>query len=507
MFVKIRNWVGRQLFKMSKRISAESLGGPTMSVRLEVVTPDLKSGELEVSEQDPYQADLLRRKDFGNELGRLTEYGSGTGVVLIDGGWGSGKTTFLRMWIQDARNQGKVVAMVNAWEGDYLESPLQYISDQLAKELQRYVPSGRLSRLTNRIRKYLAKTGSLIVKMVKVGTTAAASSDGGTSLGVTLALEKLIQSLRQVKPDSVTDVSRLENLRRQLQQTAKKLWNNRKQGRSTRMIIVIDELDRCRPDYAVRFMETIKHVFEVEHITFIVAANISELAHAINGLYGQEFDGKHYLERFFDISLSLPEGTREDFVKKVVKDANLQSHFGQDIPSDRLKDPLTAEEIVTYMLLHSTLSPREVHKTLKHINIILLFHRDQLANSVLVAITLATLRSVAKDAYLVLENGKAGSGAAMLLCQNMGKSSPNGDRILEFIDDILYWCWKAAEQELEAGKRIRKEELNRVKTVKPNDEEKIGQRRSERKHLVDYRVVRDVIELTAGLYDKKPVEE
>lgn len=492
---------------MSKRISVESFGGPTMSVRLEVVTPDLKPEELAVSAQDPYQADLLDRKDFGDGLAKLTEYGSGTGVILIDGGWGSGKTTFLRMWIQDARNQDKVVAMVNAWEGDYLENPLEYIADQLAKELQQYVPSGRLLRFIKHIRRYWVKTSSTIVQMIKAGAAATAPIDGGTSLGISLALEKLIKSLRQVRSDSTPDVNRLENLQLQLRQTAKKLWNNRKHGRSTRMIIVIDELDRCRPDYAVRFIETIKHVFEVEHVTFIVAANISELAHAINGLYGQEFDGKRYLERFFDISLSLPGGTRENFVKKVVRNANLSSSFGQKIPSDNLENSLTAEDIVSYMLLHSTLSPREIHKTLKHINIILLFHRDQLAISVLAAITLATLRSVAKDAYLALENGKAGSGAVTLLCQNMGKSSTNGNQILEFIDDILYWCWKTAEQELEAGKRIRKEEPNRVKTVDPDDEEKIRQRRSARKHLVDYRVVRDIIELTAELYDKKSVEE
>ncbi len=55
------------------------------------------------------------------------------------------------------------------------------------------------------------------------------------------------------------------------------------------LIVVIDELDRCRPDYALRFLETIKHVLEVPCVPFIIAANARELSQAVNGVYG---DGK-----------------------------------------------------------------------------------------------------------------------------------------------------------------------------------------------------------------------
>ena len=392
--------------------------------------------------------------------------------------------------------------MVNAWDGDYRENPLEDIADQLATELEGCIPRNRMMRMVNRARRFFASILPSILRMLKAGTKAAAPSDGGASWVATLALQELVQSLHDVIRDSVTDIGRLKNLRRQLQQTAKILRNTRNGSLRTRFVVVIDELDRCRPDYAVRFLETIKHVFEVKHVTFIVAANTTELAHAMSGVYGEEFDGEGYLERFFDITLRLPEGTREDFVTKVVQDAALSSSFGRDIPNHELGDSLTAENILAYMLHRSALSSREIHKTLKHIQIMLLFHRDQLANSALAAIVLAALRSVARDAYDALEGGNAGIGAVDLLCRKLGKRTTSGDPILELIDDILYWCWQTAEEELQAGERVRREGPESVKTMTlGSEDEQILQRRSARKNLVEYRTVRDAIELTAAIQD------
>ena len=138
--VRLRNYLGKRLFRLAQKLSVDSLGGSTLRATLSVISPQLKPDELVVSPSNPYARDLLGREPFGEGLSRLVNYGAGTGVVLIDADWGSGKTTFLKMWIQHARNDGKVVALVNAWDGDYRGSPLKHIAEQLARELERYVP-------------------------------------------------------------------------------------------------------------------------------------------------------------------------------------------------------------------------------------------------------------------------------------------------------------------------------------------------------------------------------
>lgn len=74
-----------------------------------------------------------------------------------------------------------------------------------------------------------------------------------------------------------------------------------------KLIIFIDELDRCKPTYAVKLLEKIKHYFSNANITFIFSVDLDQLQHTIKNYYGDGFDGLQYLDRFFDLVIPLPE--------------------------------------------------------------------------------------------------------------------------------------------------------------------------------------------------------
>ncbi|MCF2906932.1 KAP family NTPase [Pseudoalteromonas sp. DL2-H2.2] len=78
-------------------------------------------------------------------------------------------------------------------------------------------------------------------------------------------------------------------------------------GDRTQIAIFVDELDRCRPNYAMELLETIKHFFELEGYLFVIATDTEQLSHSIKAVYGSEFDGREYLSRFFNPSAKLPE--------------------------------------------------------------------------------------------------------------------------------------------------------------------------------------------------------
>jgi hypothetical protein len=80
------------------------------------------------------------------------------------------------------------------------------------------------------------------------------------------------------------------------------------------IFIFVDELDRCRPDYAIELLEAIKHLFGVAGIYFVVATNRKELSNAICSVYGEKFDSVNYLKRFFDQEYNLPNPSKADFV-------------------------------------------------------------------------------------------------------------------------------------------------------------------------------------------------
>lgn len=73
------------------------------------------------------------------------------------------------------------------------------------------------------------------------------------------------------------------------------------------IILFIDELDRCRPDYAVDMLEVIKHVFDVENVKVVLVTNTKQLRAAINHRYGMEVDAQKYLDKFLKYSFALPD--------------------------------------------------------------------------------------------------------------------------------------------------------------------------------------------------------
>lgn len=91
-----------------------------------------------------------------------------------------------------------------------------------------------------------------------------------------------------------------------LETTIKKFFEEILFEKAEQLIIFVDELDRCRPSYAVRLLERIEHYFINDRITFVFSVNLEQLQHTIKNFYGDDFDACRYLDRFFDLRLSLP---------------------------------------------------------------------------------------------------------------------------------------------------------------------------------------------------------
>lgn len=87
-----------------------------------------------------------------------------------------------------------------------------------------------------------------------------------------------------------------------------------------RLVVFIDELDRCKPSYAVRLLERIKHYFSNDQITFVFSVNINELQHTIRKYYGNDFNASRYLDRFFDLRIALPLPDMERFYRSIAFD-------------------------------------------------------------------------------------------------------------------------------------------------------------------------------------------
>ena len=82
-----------------------------------------------------------------------------------------------------------------------------------------------------------------------------------------------------------------------------------------RLGIFLDELERCKPDYAVRFLERIKHYLNDDRVTFVFSVNLSQLQWTIKKYYGENFSATKYLDKFFDLHVDLPSVDIEEYIR------------------------------------------------------------------------------------------------------------------------------------------------------------------------------------------------
>ena len=277
--------------------------------------------EIEIPEDDPFKNDLLGRKETVEVLTHLLESIEGPCVLAVDAAWGTGKTTFLKMWSQHLRNSEFNVVEFNAWETDFSADPFVAISSELTNRLHDDTDAS-LSHKINSAKKAATEVAvRAIPGVIRVAT--AGILDVTPLLGIELG-EAIASYARE-------RLSRYQEMQESVKEFKTALYDmaatvaSSSNGRP--LVMVIDELDRCRPSYAVELLEVAKHLFSVEHMVFVLAVNRSELAHSIKVVYGRDFDSEGYLRRFFDVDFLLPHPNRNDFIQATLKMTQVTSFF------------------------------------------------------------------------------------------------------------------------------------------------------------------------------------
>lgn len=272
----------------------------------------IKPLELDVPEEEPFQEDLLNRKEQAEILTSLVATIEGPCVLAVDAEWGMGKTTFLRMWSQHIRNIGFPIIEFNAWETDFSNDPLLAVSTELIIGLRKYIKTSKLQHLVR-----LSET--VLKQAIPTGIRVLTNVLSGGVLNTDLPnLRRELSSYERAKDSIIQLKECLQDVADIVSETA-----------NHPLIIMIDELDRCRPSYAIELLEITKHLFSTDNIIFVLAINRSEIEHSIKVLYGNQFDSQKYLQRFIDIDYKLTEPSRPEFIDALISEINLVSYLNR----------------------------------------------------------------------------------------------------------------------------------------------------------------------------------
>lgn len=291
-----------------------------MESLLKIKCPD-KSEYASASNDDIWVDDISKkRKSQAEALIDLIVAQDYSCTIGLNGGWGSGKTFFLTRFVkeyckevaEDARECPAAIYF-NAWKDDFIQDPLLSILGQITQAQCLKEKFGeKLDDLKNVAKPLLAQVGLGLAKCVGKGilkkVTGVDSYDIKDVFEISLGDIKSFEEQKLL--DNYSDVcSSRDKLHKALEDLAKKIWDDTK----CPLVIVIDELDRCRPVFAIELLERVKHLFDVPQLVFVIGMDANQLRESLKAVYGQ-IDTQDYLLKFIDIETTLPPLTRDDFI-------------------------------------------------------------------------------------------------------------------------------------------------------------------------------------------------
>ncbi|TMO78397.1 NTPase KAP [Pseudoalteromonas sp. S3776] len=294
-------------------------------------------------------------------------------VLNLNAEWGAGKTYFLKRWSQELIVDYPVV-YIDAWQQDYSDDPFLTVISGIIKQLQLQakfnitIPKSAVSMfkavapaiaqgLTKKISGIdLDELHTLLFSDDEVDSELQPSTNKPSGSDFSPAVKSLAQNL--IKDHEAKNKS-IEVIRSKLADWVSKF--EKQKDKSLPIFIFIDELDRCRPSYAVEMLETIKHIFDVKGIVFVVATDTEQLQHTIKSIYGEGFDAKIYLGRFFNSRYSLKRPVLKDFLSVHSDTTKFENAYLESINIEllpRTETPETALANISVVLDAFQVSPR-----------------------------------------------------------------------------------------------------------------------------------------------------
>jgi KAP family P-loop domain len=348
-----------------------------------------KHRQIEIDENDPFKNDLLDRKDEISNLTSIVLNFNDPLVLALNAPWGAGKTTFVKLWRAYLKLEGKQSIYFNAWETDFADDPLIVLVSVLDKWLKATQDPSKFEKWRTGIKNVLPG----IAKRTAVAAVKVATLNG---IDLSTELERIVaESTGNIASDLLENFDKqsksVDQFRQIIAQALDELPADQKN-----LVIFIDELDRCRPTYAIELLERIKHLFNIQRLVFVLSTDTGQLAHSIRAVYGNGFDGKKYLQRFIELDYALKKPDSKEYIEALFKSLGLN----ETLSARTVKDDIgRVKNCFSVLAIRFDLRPRDLNRLLMRIRLILYSVPDNNYLDAPLLVSLLLLREQKKELY------------------------------------------------------------------------------------------------------------
>ena len=304
---------------------------------------NLPDDELDTEKQNLWKDVVPGTADLADNLLKKIKSDETPYVLSVEAPYGMGKTYFFSRFCEHARKKDYHCVYISAWENDYQPSPFCFITRVILDNLKETCEITELTQKAVNVTKKLLSSSS-----IQIGC-----NFKFFSVGIETDLGKLCESFLETKDE-------VKEFKKEL----KRILDN---NQINPLIIIVDELDRCRPDYALKTLEIIKHFFDVSNLYVILPINNEALVQAVQSTYGQMINSENYLRKLITENYNLPTSNYDDY-KKIVQTRITQEKLKKLLKnkyiehSDSFNGFGTIIENITKYAFNGKLTYREVIK-------------------------------------------------------------------------------------------------------------------------------------------------
>lgn len=247
-------------------------------------------------------------------------------IMAINSEWGSGKTTFVNEFIDKYKDSDNyIIIKYDAWENDFWDNsfePLIYnlLSDEHFKMIQ----------LENNIKeKFISSVKSLALGIGKFYLGKIVGKESVNE--ISQCVQKISLTVKDLLVSELEPVfERYSEFKKNLK-VFKQIMGELQKKLDKKIVIIIDELDRCKPDFAIKTLEFIKHIFDIENYVYIFSIDKEQLSESIKVIYGNGINAEGYLNRFFDYTSLLPVPNINDFINQKLKECGVGDVYKEQV--------------------------------------------------------------------------------------------------------------------------------------------------------------------------------
>lgn len=339
--------------------------------------------------------DEFNRKPIAENIIRLLTSDIDLSPMVIDGGWGTGKTEFCKKLIRLMQEQHRDYqpVYIDAFRSDHSGEPLLALLAEIIKactpEDTGEQPSEQRKNITRKVARAVGFAMKTVAKAA-VGHVlkqkwedleegmSQITNDGQEAKNAAATVAGVATTLASHSIDATIDATVEALLKEQIEaeknlETLKACLTELAVDKP--IILFIDELDRCRPDYAVDMLEVIKHVFDIENVKVVLVTNTKQLRATINHRYGVEVDAQKYLDKFLKYSFALPEKVVAQFEKgralvsvKYFKQLIRESRMASELQG-LIEERNVTINFISDMVERNNLSLRETERLVRFLEI------------------------------------------------------------------------------------------------------------------------------------------